>query len=58
LWAGTRLELPDDWAFRRYRNVLTGEAVEVATRDGRPSLALESALGVFPVALLEAVDEP
>ena len=58
VWAGTWLALPDGWGFRAFRNVLTGETVDVAAREGRPGLALETALGIFPVALLEAVDEP
>jgi (1->4)-alpha-D-glucan 1-alpha-D-glucosylmutase len=58
VWAGTWLALPDGWAFRACRNVLTGETVDVVTREGRPALAVESALGAFPVALLEATDEP
>jgi len=58
VWAGTWLALPDGWGFRACRNVLTGETVDVVTREGRPALAMESALGAFPVALLEATDEP
>jgi (1->4)-alpha-D-glucan 1-alpha-D-glucosylmutase len=58
LWSGTWLPLPDGWAFRVFRNVLTGEAVDAVTRDGRPGLPLETALATFPVALLEAADEP
>jgi maltooligosyltrehalose synthase len=58
VWTGTWLALPDGWAFRACRNVLTGETVDVVTREGRPALAVESALGAFPVALLEATDEP
>jgi (1->4)-alpha-D-glucan 1-alpha-D-glucosylmutase len=54
VWAGTWLALPEEWASRAYRNVLTGEAVQVVTREGRPGLTLEAALATFPVALLEA----
>jgi hypothetical protein len=36
--------------------VLTGEAVETVTRDGRPTLGLDATLRTFPAALLEAVD--
>jgi hypothetical protein len=32
--------------------------VDAVTRDGRPGLPLETALATFPVALLEAADEP
>ena len=58
VWAGTWLGLPEGWAAGRYRNVLTGETVEVATREGRPGLAVDAALATFPVALLEAADGP
>jgi (1->4)-alpha-D-glucan 1-alpha-D-glucosylmutase len=58
VWAGTWIGLPEEWAARRYRNVLTGEDVEVTTREGRHGLALEAIFGSFPVALLEAADEP
>jgi (1->4)-alpha-D-glucan 1-alpha-D-glucosylmutase len=58
VWAGTWLALPETWTPRRYRNVLTDEAVEVVTREGRSGLALEAILASFPVALLEAADEP
>jgi hypothetical protein len=54
VWAGTSLELPEAWGSRTYRNVLTGEDVPVAGREGRPGLPLEAALAIFPVALIEA----
>ena len=53
-WGGTRLPIPDDLG-ARFRNVLTGETVEVGlTAEGR-GLALGGALASFPVALLETV---
>ena len=57
VWEGTWLELPA-WAPLACRNVLTGERVETATREGRSVLPLEAALATFPVALLAAPDEP
>jgi (1->4)-alpha-D-glucan 1-alpha-D-glucosylmutase len=57
VWAGTWLPLPSEWAARAFRNALTGEVVVPSTRDGQPGLALDAALAVLPVALLEAVDE-
>jgi (1->4)-alpha-D-glucan 1-alpha-D-glucosylmutase len=57
VWAGTWLGLPEEWTARRYRNALTDDVVEVTTREGRPTLALEAIFGSFPVALLEAADE-
>ncbi len=56
MWSGTWLDLPEAWASRTYRNVLTGEHVTVASREGRPGLPLEAALAIFPVALLEATN--
>jgi len=51
-WGGTRLLIQDDLG-TRFRNVLTGETVEVElTAEGR-GLALGGALASFPVALLE-----
>jgi (1->4)-alpha-D-glucan 1-alpha-D-glucosylmutase len=58
VWAGTWLALPETWTSRRYRNLLTDEVVEVGTQEGRPGLALEALLRSFPVALIEAVEEP
>ena len=57
VWAGTWLELPAG-APHLYRNVLTGERVEAVPREGRPGLPLDAVLATFPVALLEAADEP
>src|SRR5262249_24227270 len=50
-WGTTSIPIPDDLG-ARFRNVLTGETVEVGpTADGR-GLALGRALASFPVALL------
>jgi hypothetical protein len=54
---GTWLELPEERAASAYRNVLTGERVAVAVREGRPGLSLDAMLAIFPVALLKATDE-
>jgi (1->4)-alpha-D-glucan 1-alpha-D-glucosylmutase len=56
-WAATWLELPEERAAPAYRNVFTGERVAVTVRDGRPGLALDAVFAIFPVALLETVDE-
>jgi len=51
-WGSTWLTMPDDLG-ARFRNVLTGEILEVAsTAEGR-GLPLGSVLANFPVALLE-----
>ncbi len=51
VWAGTFVEAPEDMA-KRYRNIFTGKTAETVLRGGRPWIALEDALGDFPVALL------
>jgi (1->4)-alpha-D-glucan 1-alpha-D-glucosylmutase len=56
-WAGTWLEVPDEGAAPAYRNVLTGEQVAITARDGRPGMALDAVFAIFPVALLEGIDE-
>jgi hypothetical protein len=49
--------VPDERAAPAYRNVLTGEQVAITARDGRPGLALDAVFAIFPVALLEGIDE-
>jgi (1->4)-alpha-D-glucan 1-alpha-D-glucosylmutase len=57
VWAGTTLGLSPMPGARAYRNVLTGQRVDITTRDGRPGLSLEAVLDRSPVALLEAIEE-
>ncbi len=47
-WEDTAISLPDDWAGRSWRNLLTGETMTAA--EGK--LALSEVLRSFPVALL------
>jgi (1->4)-alpha-D-glucan 1-alpha-D-glucosylmutase len=56
VWQDTRIEQPFDAAASRYRNIFTGEVLGLVEREGRPSLALQDILAVFPVALLERLD--
>jgi (1->4)-alpha-D-glucan 1-alpha-D-glucosylmutase len=53
-WTDTSIHLPDEVAGVAYRNVLTGERVVAAKRDGEPSLRASDLLRGFPVALLRA----
>jgi (1->4)-alpha-D-glucan 1-alpha-D-glucosylmutase len=53
VWGDAWLDLPAEDGGATYRNVLTGEAVRVGERDGRPGVAVGSLLASFPVALLE-----
>jgi (1->4)-alpha-D-glucan 1-alpha-D-glucosylmutase len=52
VWGKTRLLLPLHLAGRSYRNLFTSETVAPAGDDGVPGIALATALGQFPVALL------
>jgi hypothetical protein len=50
-WEGTWLAL-DDAPGARYLDALTGEALSVGEREGRPGLPVEEVLASLPVALL------
>jgi len=52
LWADTWLDLPHASSGAVYHDLLTGAALRLAERDGRPGLALAEILARFPVALL------
>jgi (1->4)-alpha-D-glucan 1-alpha-D-glucosylmutase len=52
-WGTTWLPIPDDLA-TRFRNVLTGEILDVGLAAERRGLELGRVLANFPVALLEA----
>jgi (1->4)-alpha-D-glucan 1-alpha-D-glucosylmutase len=54
VWHETHLLLPEIDSRARLCNVLTGEELVVAEREGKPSLALGEVLADFPVALLVA----
>jgi len=56
VWGDTRIAVPFESAGRAYRNILTGERVVTALREGQTTLPLSAALANFPVALLEAVE--
>ncbi|MBT1073987.1 malto-oligosyltrehalose synthase [Geobacter grbiciae] len=56
-WGDTRLVVPFESTGRPYRNILTGERVVTALREGQTILPLGAVLTDFPVALLEAVGE-
>ncbi|GLI36507.1 malto-oligosyltrehalose synthase [Geobacter hydrogenophilus] len=55
-WGDTRIAVPFEGAGCAYRNVLTGERVMTALREGQTTLPLAAVLGDFPVGLLEAVE--
>jgi len=57
VWGESWVALPEDAPGHRYRNLFTGEVVEVAERAGRAALALAAVLASFPVALLERQPE-
>jgi (1->4)-alpha-D-glucan 1-alpha-D-glucosylmutase len=55
VWAGTRLMLPETEVGTKFRNVFTGEIIEATEQGGGIGLALDDALRVFPLALLQRV---
>jgi (1->4)-alpha-D-glucan 1-alpha-D-glucosylmutase len=52
-WDDTYIPLSAD-APAAWRNIFTGEVIEVETRNGQPVLALRGLVGYFPVGLFEA----
>ena len=56
VWQETRILQPFDTAKSSYRNIFTGEVLNLAQQDGNMSLALQDILALFPVALLERFD--
>ena len=57
VWQDTRIIQPFDDPASRYRNVFTGEVLSLAQEEGHPALSLGKVLSVFPVALLERIDQ-
>ena len=51
-WGATWLPLPD--GTRRYRNLLTGEMLEIAQHAGMPAIDIATLFKQFPVAVLVA----
>jgi len=56
VWQDTRVILPSNTASSSYRNIFTGEILDLDQREDSLSLALQDILSVYPVALLEMVD--
>ena len=56
VWQDTRILQPFDTAVSSYRNLLTGELLQLEQQDGRSSLPLQKILSAFPVALLVKID--
>jgi (1->4)-alpha-D-glucan 1-alpha-D-glucosylmutase len=56
VWQDTRILQPFDMAESSYRNIFTGEVLNLDQQDGNLSLAVRDILAVFPVALLERLD--
>jgi (1->4)-alpha-D-glucan 1-alpha-D-glucosylmutase len=52
VWGKTRLLLPSGLAGRSYRNIFTGEVLELGGVHNTPEPLVAAALGRFPVALL------
>jgi (1->4)-alpha-D-glucan 1-alpha-D-glucosylmutase len=56
VWQDTRIIQPFDTAESCYRNVFTGELLNLNQQEDRLSLTVQDILAVFPVALLERLD--
>jgi (1->4)-alpha-D-glucan 1-alpha-D-glucosylmutase len=57
VWRDTRIIQPFDSATSSYRNIFTGEILDLEQQGGQLSLALKDILAHFPAALLERVCE-
>lgn len=58
VWRDTRIILPLEIEARWYRNIFTGEVVNVDRREGLPILAVCDILSVYPAALLDWPSSP
>ena len=56
VWQDTRKIQTFDTAASCYRNVFTGEILNLDQQEAGLSLALQDILSVYPVALLERID--
>ena len=56
VWKDTRIIIPFDTAASCYRNIFTGEVLNLNQEEGRLSIALKDILSLFPVALLERLE--
>ena len=56
VWRDTRIIETDDTGASCYRNVFTGEVLNLEQQDGSLSLPLQDILSIYPVALLERLD--
>ncbi|MBC7962939.1 MAG: malto-oligosyltrehalose synthase [Steroidobacteraceae bacterium] len=57
VWRDTRIIQSFDTPTSRYRNIFTGEVLGLDQQGGSLSLALKDILSVYPVALLERLDQ-
>jgi (1->4)-alpha-D-glucan 1-alpha-D-glucosylmutase len=55
VWGDTRAVLPFDCVSGKYRNIFTGEVLNVQKSDGRASFDIAEALAQFPVALYSRI---
>jgi hypothetical protein len=53
VWGDARLRLPEAESSRRYRDVFSGETIEVIAGDDGTTLPLAEIFSSFPFALLE-----
>lgn len=57
VWQDTRIIQSFEFAGSRYRNIFTGQFLTLEEKSGQSGLALQEILSIYPVALLEKVDQ-
>jgi len=55
-WKGTWVRVPEEWVGRKYRNLFTGEELEVRSGGRSTGFSLGDLFRNFPVALLESME--
>ena len=55
VWGDSSIAIPNEIIGERFRNIFTGEMVEVIGRDGKNRLILGQVFANFPVAMLETI---
>jgi (1->4)-alpha-D-glucan 1-alpha-D-glucosylmutase len=55
VWGDSRVVIPREIPTVKFKNILTGEVMDLVEQDGKAALALDQVFANFPVALLEAI---
>ncbi|MBL0226834.1 MAG: malto-oligosyltrehalose synthase [Geobacteraceae bacterium] len=57
VWQDTRIIQSFDFAGSRFRNIFTGQVLTLAQKGEQLSLSLQDILSIYPVALLEKIEQ-